>query len=151
MKKTLLISGLLFVSFSVSAVAFATSTGANLGSSWNSACIQAAVEKRETAIISATDTLSVSVKASLEKRKAALISAWGMSNAKERKTARNAAWATFRSEQKTARSAHLSAVKSAWTTWKTEASACKINAAGVEPEGLDVTVSASATNCAAIQ
>ena len=117
-------------------------------STLDSACMVKAVEKRENTVISAHDTLSGAVKTALTKRKTALMSAWGLTVAKDRRTARLAAWNAFRTEQKATRKAHLTAVKDAWKLYKTEAKACKVDTNGVEPEGLDISVSAAASNSA---
>jgi hypothetical protein len=153
MKKTIfigLMAGVIWAAGSL-IVANAQNTASSQATTWNSACIISAVEKRETAIINAHDSLSTAIKTSLEKRKTALVAAWGKTASKERRQARLAAWNAFRSGQKTARQAHLSAVKSAWKQFKTDARACKIDVTGVEPEGLDVSVSAAAATSANTQ
>ena len=152
MKKIIIIG--LFAAFVLMAgsspVVYAQNTGAR-STTLNSSCIVSAVEKRENAIITAQDSLSVTMKTSLEKRKTALVAAWGMTVAKDRRQARLAAWNTFRTEQKTDRQTHLASQKVAWQQFKTDAKACKVDVTGVEPEGLDVSVSAAAVNSANTQ
>jgi len=115
------------------------------------ACVQKAVEKRETAIISSYGTLSAALNAALEKRKTALIAAWGMTDAKSRRAARNTAWQTFRTEQKVARKTNVQSLKDAWTQFHTDAKACKVDSMGAEPQGLDISVSSAASASANIQ
>ena len=151
--KRLIIVGL-FVAVVLMAGSSMIVSAQNMGAkatTWNSACIVTAVEKRENAIIAAQDSLSAAIKASLEKRKTALVAAWGISIAKDRRQARQTAWNTFRTEQKTARQTHLTAQKAAWSQFKIDAKACKIDVTGIEPEGLDVSVSAAAVNSASAQ
>ena len=146
MKKIFLLVSLLLVSFVLSSSVYAVAK--KDAGALDLACIQTAVGKRETAVITASNTLATSIKSALESRKTALISAWGITNAKERRAARNLAWSTFKTAQKAARNAHLASVKYAWATWKTDATNCKVDVAGVEPQGLDVSVSAAAATSA---
>ena len=60
------------------------------------ACAQAAVDKRESAVISAFDKKSSAVRGALEQRKTDLKAAWAKENLKERIKARLEAWKKFR-------------------------------------------------------
>src|SRR5437016_6324066 len=63
----------------------------------NLACVQAAVDKRETAIQGAFSTLSASVTRALTTRATALHAAWGLTVKADVKKGVNAAWSAYRS------------------------------------------------------
>ncbi len=89
------------------------------------ACIQTAVETRDTAIITAFDTYAVAVKAALTTRKDALKAGWALAIAKERRTAIMSAWKAYKTALQTARGALKASKKLAWDGFKTASKACK--------------------------
>lgn len=101
------------------------------------ACMQTAVEKRETAIIAALVTYTNAWKTSLETRKTELNAAWGITNNKDRRNAINAAWKKFREARKEQRRAFRDARKSAWKQFKTDAKACKVQNLDQQGESAD--------------
>ena len=94
-------------------------------------CIQAAVMKREDAIIAALDAFYAAKKAAHIVHRDALVAAWALPDATARKEARKAAEMAFGESMKTARKAWHDARKAAKKTFKTERKACH---APTEPE-----------------
>lgn len=105
----------------------------------DTACLQKAVDKRETAIIVANDAVSVGVKSALEQRKTALNTAWGLASQKERAKARNTAWTNFRKARQTARKTYNTVVKASWQTFHADGKACKVTTQDVEPQASDIS------------
>ena len=89
------------------------------------ACVQTAVDTRDTAIITAFDAYSASVKTALETRKTALKAAWALTTSKERKDAIKKAWKEYTSTTKTAKNTLKTSRKAAWTKFKEDFKACK--------------------------
>jgi len=89
------------------------------------ACVQAAVEKRDGAIIAAWDVLSPAIRSALVTRQQALVAAWGINNRKERRAAIKVAWRTFRASVKSARATFRISRISAWKTWRDDVKACR--------------------------
>ena len=90
----------------------------------NVACFQAAIEKRDTALIAAVEANRNAIVSALGVRKEALKSAWNLTDRKERRTAINAAWNNWRKSMRTARVEMNKAKKNAWNTFYTEREAC---------------------------
>lgn len=88
------------------------------------ACVQTAVDVRETAIASAFGDFTTAENAALAARKSALHDAWGMTINKTRVTARNKAWSDFRTANRAAFKALRSAHKSAWSAFGVSSKAC---------------------------
>lgn len=91
----------------------------------DSACMQNAVEKRDSAIISAVDAYAGTVKTALQTRKDALKAAWAITDKAQRNAALKAAWAAFNGTWKNARQALSEQRKAAWSAFKADAKACK--------------------------
>lgn len=87
-------------------------------------CMASAVEKRDSAMITAVDTYHSAVTAALKTRKHALKSAWGISDPKARKNALTAAWITFNGTFKKADRALKSSRKTVWRQFGAERKAC---------------------------
>lgn len=85
------------------------------------ACITAAIDKRDTAIAGAFDTLKNAVMT----RKDALKLAWSQTDKKTRRDGIKAAWKAYGASVSSARSAR----KSAWTTFYATRNACGAGAA----------------------
>lgn len=100
-------------------------------------CMSAAVDKRDTAITTAWNTLSSSMTATLSTRKDALKAAWALTDATQRNAALKAAWATASKSVKTARSTFKTARQAAWKTFKTDAKTCKQPSADAAGESTD--------------
>lgn len=97
------------------------------------ACIGAAVDMREGAIISALDTYHGATKTALEARRAALKAAWAIAESKERRAAIKAAWSTFRGTWSRTSKALREAKRAAWKTYRDARKACGPNAASDDP------------------
>lgn len=105
-------------------------------------CMQTAVAKRETAMITAFDKFSAAKKLAFEKRKTALVDAWKIENRNERRAALRTAWNNFRTDSKTARETFHKERRAAWAQFKTDRKACGPNAHADEPasEGDDAQI-----------
>lgn len=90
----------------------------------NVVCIQAAIDKRDTAVTSAYDTLHTSIVAALNTRKEALKNAWTKTDRIERRTALKNAWAIYHTSRRSAQQAWRASRRSAWQTFRTEAKSC---------------------------
>lgn len=90
----------------------------------NFACVQTAVDTRETAIGTAFSAFSSSVSSALSARKTALHDAWGMTDAKARREARNKAWSDFRTTNRAAYKTLRDAKTAAWKAFKEASRAC---------------------------
>lgn len=102
------------------------------------ACVRAAVAKRESAILSASTAFATATNSGLVARAAALNTAWSITGSTERKTARQAAWTTWKNTVKAAQTTNKTARDTAWSTFRTEAQTCKVPEALTESEGGDV-------------
>ena len=88
------------------------------------ACMAAAVDVRDTAVIAGLDTYYTAVKASLVARKGALKAAWVLTDTAARKTAVKAAWDAFRGTWKASAKTLNTARKAAWDVFKTSSKVC---------------------------
>ncbi len=99
-----------------------------LGESSNTAvdpvCMQNAIEKRDTAIITAFDTYHGSVRAALIARKDALKAAWAITDKDGRGDALLSAWKTWYKAVRDARKAFRDARKSVWHNFEIDRKAC---------------------------
>ncbi len=106
----------------------------------NLTCMQTAVDDRETAIGAAFTGFNTDVQAGLTARKTALHDAWGLSDKTARNTAVKVAWTSWKSASKAAHSKLKSARKAAWATFKTTAkTTCKEVLPKEEAEGKDAS------------
>ena len=142
MKKTLFVSiGFILLTLVLGGVAFAEeSTGmvTKTQSSVDFACVQTAVNARETAIQTAFSTFSASMSAALSARGTALSASWGMSDSKARRESRNTAWSSYRKSAKDAAKALKTAKSTAWNTFKSASKACKVPVVESEAETTSV-------------
>ena len=92
---------------------------------YDGACMQAAVDKRDTAIIAAFDKYAASVKSALETRRSALKDAWGKPTPKERRAAIKAAWAAYRKSVRGARQQLNKDKRAVWKQFRLDAKACR--------------------------
>ncbi len=97
-------------------------------------CMKAAVEKRENSIIAAKEKSFASMDTAFKARRDSLKTAWDKTDVKERREAINAAWKTFREAHKTARAQLRTDDKTAWSTFKTDAKACKVDSASTNSD-----------------
>jgi hypothetical protein len=97
-------------------------------------CMRNAVAKRETSIIAAKEKSFAALDAAFKARKTALVAAWEKTEAKDRRQAINDAWKAFRMSHKEARAQLRTDDKAAWSTFKADAKACKVDAASSETE-----------------
>lgn len=131
MKKTLgifLLAAVLMpaVSFATDKVTFSNQDKKNL----DVACVQKAIGIREDSLIATFDTFSATAKTALTARKDALVTAWGKTDAKERRTARKAAYDAHKATMKTAHETLKTSKKAAWNTFNTSIQSCGSTVSG---------------------
>ena len=97
---------------------------------FDGACMAAATDKREPALIAAVKAKSDALTAALEARKTALHDAWLKPTMKERVAARVAAWREFRKAAKKARQDYRKAAHEAWKQFYADRRACQIKDRG---------------------
>jgi hypothetical protein len=88
-------------------------------------CVKAAVEKRETAIITTVDTYTAAIKKSFKTRKAALLAAWTIIEQNERNIAIKVAFAQHRIAKRSALKLYKTQRSSAWNQFIKTRIACK--------------------------
>lgn len=88
-------------------------------------CVQNAIDKRDNAIIAATDVYSAAAKTALQTRRDALKAAWALADRKARHSALTAAWKAYRSSLSKARKDFNKARAAAWKQWGIDRKACK--------------------------
>ncbi len=101
------------------------------------ACMQTAVDARETSVATAWTTFNTSMTSALSARKTALHDAWGMSDRKAREAAIKEARKNYRAATKSAHMKLFKARKTAWATFKTAAKECKMPVPNDESVGAD--------------
>ncbi len=87
-------------------------------------CLQNAVEKRDSALITGVTMQSTSIVAALTARKDAVKAALALPTRAEVNTARKTANAAFEKSTKTARVTMKASRTNAWSTYRTDAKAC---------------------------
>ncbi len=87
-------------------------------------CVAKAVEVREDALATSWGKFDDTVTSVLAARKTALMSAWSLTDAKARRDAVKAAWATAKKDRRAAATTYKAEKKAAWATFKTSAKAC---------------------------
>ena len=109
------------------ATSTATSTKERKKAKLNQTCIQTAVDTREAAILKAFKDSNTRTVDALTIRGTALHDAWGLTDQKARNTAIKNAWSTWKSAKKADNKSLSNDRKSAWTAYKTTAkNSCKI-------------------------
>ncbi len=117
---------------------FATSTDKKVSKSvLDTACIQSALDKRESAIILSFDKKATAIKVALDQRKTDLKAAWALSTLKERIKARLEAWKKFKKSETGARATYRQEIKKIWQAWKTDKKACKVTESDNDSSGTD--------------
>ena len=88
-------------------------------------CIKVALEKRETAVISAVTNNQTNVLSALNTRKTSLLAAWDKTTRADVKSAISTAWSAYKSSMTTLRSTLSTARKGARVTYRADVKACK--------------------------
>lgn len=96
------------------------------------ACMQNAVEKRDSAVIAGLDKYVLGLKAELEKRKTALKTAWAITDHKARREALREVWKSFKEAKKTIMVATKKDHKMAWKQFETDSKVCHGSAAELQ-------------------
>lgn len=97
------------------------------------ACMQIAVDKRETAIIAGVDAYSVTARSALSARKDALKTAWGIADVRERRMALKKVWRDFKFTSEKARKDFKSAKRTVWDQFNKDRKACGSSGASDDP------------------
>lgn len=103
------------------------------------ACVKAAVDVRETSLIAILDSFYSAMKTAFETRKTELLAAWSITDGKERRKARNAAWKKFTKTSRDAIRKHRNDRKEAWKKFEQDARKCGVPSTG-EPKGSDLSI-----------
>lgn len=119
------VAGILSLSFAMPAFAAPVKPEIKKAATVDVACMQAAIEKRDTAIVTSLTSFTSALTASLQTRKDALKAAWALTDATQRNNAIKAAWAAFNGTWKKGREALNTGKKTAWKTFRTDAKTCK--------------------------
>lgn len=110
----------------------ATTTSVNI------ACVQSALDTRETAIGSAFDTMQSAVKSALATRKTSLHDAWGLTDRTTRRAAIKSSWIKWSMDSKVAQTTLRESRKATWATFKnTVKNTCKVSLPPEEGLGND--------------
>lgn len=104
----------------------------------NVACVQAAVEKRENALIAGHDTFNTSIKAALEARKVALKDAWSAADKATRQSKKNTAYKNFKTSTQSAHTSLRGVRNTAWSAFTTEMKACGVKDHGERSQSVAV-------------
>lgn len=89
------------------------------------ACMQTAVDKRDTAIIAAFSNFTSTTTSALGMRKQNLVEAWKLTDKKARRDAIKRAWNFYTTSVKIARRAFNASRKAAWKQFYTDRKSCK--------------------------
>jgi hypothetical protein len=119
-----IIKKVLFLSLVLALALPALAQTASSAKELNVACVQAAVEKRENALISAFSAYHTAMGTALSARLAALKSAWAATAVKERRAALKSAWQNYKNALSAARKTFANAKKDAWKQYLTDRKAC---------------------------
>lgn len=89
-------------------------------------CMQDAVEKRDTSIISSVSTFSTSVTSALTVRKDAIKASWNLSTKEERDSARKSAWENYKTSAVQAKQDLKTGKSKAWDQFRIDRKACGV-------------------------
>ncbi len=90
----------------------------------DTACVKAAIAKRDSAIASAWNTRSTKLNEAFSQRSTALQTAWNKTTKTEKQTALKTAWDAFKLADKTLTKDFITAKNTAWKTYKEEMKQC---------------------------
>lgn len=99
-------------------------------------CMQAAVEKRDNAVIAAFDTYTAALKTALQTRRDALKAAWGITDRAARREGLKVAWLAFRDARRSAVQVFKRAKQQAWEQFRMDHKTCKGEGEGKGDEGV---------------
>lgn len=129
MKKFLAATAVL-LSTALAAPAFAQTTvnqSATVASSADLACMSAAVEARENAVLSARTSYNAGILAAITARKVSLQAAYTIANNNDRRVAIKAALNAYATAHATARATFKTGIKAAWSAYATARINCRID------------------------
>lgn len=98
------------------------------------ACIHAALEKRENALINGHDSFNTAIKSALTKRLADLKDAWIQTDKKARQGKRQVTHKAFRLDTQTAHNNMRTLRISAWRAFDTDMKSCGVRGHGETPQ-----------------
>ena len=114
-----------------------TNSDNSSSNSIDKACTRAAVSKKEGDMIGGWSAFHSSLLSAMTTKKNSLLSAWDKDTAKERRTARKAAFDAFKNATKNAKETYREVKKDAKATFKTEMKACKASGEAGETDPAD--------------
>jgi hypothetical protein len=88
------------------------------------ACVQAAVDTREQAILTGLSAFTASLQSAFQQRKTALHDAWAITDTAQRKAAIKTAWQTFKQSKQTAQLTFKKARNAAWEAFRIATKTC---------------------------
>ncbi len=122
--RNILVGTLMAAALPVFAQTTGTANTATPAPKFDVVCMQNAIDKRDTAIISAVDTSATAIKNALGTRRDALKAAWGLTDRKARRDGIRVAWKAWFEASRSARKDLQSARTAAWNTFYTDRKAC---------------------------
>ncbi|MFA6306766.1 MAG: hypothetical protein WCV70_03940 [Patescibacteria group bacterium] len=90
------------------------------------ACVQAALIKKDNAVISALDAYTAAIKTAMETRKNAYVAALAISDKQERTKAMVNAFTAYRKAKNEAKDKYKESVKTVFDAYKTDLKSCKV-------------------------
>lgn len=101
------------------------------------ACMQAAIDKRDNAIMASWTSFGTAGTSALTTRRDALKAAWNLTDRKERAKATAAAWSAFKTASRDARKTFNDGRRGAWKQFYTDRKACRAQGDDNSSEGMD--------------
>lgn len=128
MKKIAISLGVLLAATPILALGQVTSssTSSTISAQPKVACVQNALEKRESSLIAGHSTFNTSIITALTARKDGLKSAYALADKAATKSAKKTVWANFSTAQKNAHDAMRNVRKNSWTTFNSDMRACGV-------------------------
>ena len=120
----LLLNGAALPAFAESSASSASTT--TVTASADLACMSAAIDVRDSAVISARATFNAAIMAALNTRKDSLKAAFLINNDQNRHVAVKAAWDAFLKATVNARAAYKASVQASWTAFYTASVKCNV-------------------------
>ena len=117
----------LIVLMAISVSATTTTTSSSKQNTYNATCMQNAVIKRETSIMTAYQNFISQLVGEFQIRSASLISAYGLNDSKERKEAVKEAWKAYTDSYKSSAKELTNARNLAWKNFNADKAVCKNN------------------------
>lgn len=122
----LLLSGAALPAFAESSASSSASSTNTVTASADLACMSAAIDVRDSAVVSARATFHTAIMAALNTRKDSLAAAFTINNDHDRQVAVKAAWDVFLKATANARATYKTSVQAAWSAFATASVKCNV-------------------------